>query len=196
MSSESPYLRFGEAAVHAGEAGVTQEEFQHYMGAAHYLFKDDDVHKILKRHPRLEKLLIGISHMIRTSNLSKRVRDELKIRWRIAVRLELLVLNRGQEEEEEEQLSVTNSVVEEFMEDEEAVEVLKKHPEMVRLLMSGANREQELGSVATYNLLVMYGYAAIDDTDTGWRGRLVTERIKTIKIEGVVPKRKKILGIF
>lgn len=41
----------------------------------------------------------------------------------------------------------------------------------------------EAASMAEYHAWVNYGYAAIEDTVKGWRGRLTTERIKAFKLE-------------
>lgn len=60
------------------------------------------------------------------------------------------------------------------------------------LVMSSPN----LVSIAKFDAWVNFGIAAIEDTDAGWRGRLITERIKTYKVETSAPPRKKILGIF
>lgn len=47
----------------------------------------------------------------------------------------------------------------------------------------------KLASQAKFDAWVNYGYAAIQDAIEGWRGRLVTERIKTYKFEsGAKPK--------
>lgn len=44
-------------------------------------------------------------------------------------------------------------------------------------------KSPKLVSQAKFDAWTNYGYAAIQDTIEGWRGRLVTERIKTYKIE-------------
>lgn len=133
-----------------GAGQITPDDFAVMLGQVHYLFKDDDVIKFLTEHPRLKKLLIGLSHMIRTSRLdNKRVIEEMKLRWKIALRLEILILNK----------------------------------------------EKDTKSVALFQLLVNYGYAAIEDARNGWRGKLVTEKIKTYRFEGAA-KKKKFLGLF
>lgn len=53
-----------------------------------------------------------------------------------------------------------------------------------------------LMSQAQFDSWTNYGDAAYEDMDSGWRGRLVTERIKTYKVETTAPPRKKILGIL
>ena len=45
------------------------------------------------------------------------------------------------------------------------------------------SKSPNLVSQSKFDAWVNYGYAAIQDTIDGWRGRLVTERIKTYKIE-------------
>jgi hypothetical protein len=51
------------------------------------------------------------------------------------------------------------------------------------------NKTPKLVSQAKFDAWVNYGYAAIQDAVDGWRGRLVTERIKTYKIEGGSQKK-------
>jgi hypothetical protein len=45
------------------------------------------------------------------------------------------------------------------------------------------NKTPQLVSQAKFDAWLNFGYAAIQDAIEGWRGRLVTERIKTYKIE-------------
>lgn len=42
----------------------------------------------------------------------------------------------------------------------------------------------------------IFGRGVIHDAEHGWRGKLVTERIKIYKVEGAEKKRRKLLGIF
>ena len=65
----------------------------------------------------------------------------------------------------------------------------------VRLQLMVMN-SPDLVSQAKFDAWVNFGIAAVEDTNAGWRGRLVTERIKTYKIETSTPQRKKFLGIF
>lgn len=53
-----------------------------------------------------------------------------------------------------------------------------------------------LVSQAKFDSMVNFCYAAVEDTLNGWRGRLITERIKIHKLEAGTQKRRKILGIF
>lgn len=53
-----------------------------------------------------------------------------------------------------------------------------------------------LVSQARFDAWVNYGYAVIEDAVEGWRGRLVTERIKTYKIEGGTQKKGLIQRLF
>jgi len=136
-----------------GEASgtVMPDEFAIIMGQVHYLFKDDDVIDLIKENPALKRLIPALSHMIRTSRIDDpRTQMEMKLRWRRALRLQMLVLGE----------------------------------------------EANMRSMAAFDALCNFGYAVIEDARNGWRGRLVTERIKTYKFEGTPPKRKKFLGIF
>lgn len=58
------------------------------------------------------------------------------------------------------------------------------------MLMNSPN----LVSQAKFDVWVNFGYAAIEDAVEGWRGRLVTERIKTYKIESIGSQKKGILS--
>ncbi len=49
---------------------------------------------------------------------------------------------------------------------------------------------------AKFEAWLGFGRAAVHDAEKGWRGKLVTERIKIYKVEGLETKRRKILGIF
>lgn len=58
------------------------------------------------------------------------------------------------------------------------------------------NKKPSLVSQAKFDAMVNFCFAAIEDTIDGWRGRLITERIKIHKLESGTMKRRKILGIF
>jgi len=136
----------------AGEAmkQVTTEDYYQYMGQIYYLVKDEEVQNLLREDPNMIVLLPALSHLLRTSNITdKNTIQRMKIRWRRACRIQLMVMNS---------------------------------PNLI--------------SQAKFDAWVNFGIAAIDDTIEGWRGRLVTERIKTYKVESSAPQRKKILGIF
>lgn len=57
-------------------------------------------------------------------------------------------------------------------------------------------KKPSLVSQAKFDSMVNFCYAAIEDTIQGWRGRLITERIKIHKLEQGTQRRRKILGIF
>ena len=140
------------ARIVAGEAmkQVTTEDYYQYMGQIYYLVKDEEVQQLLRADPNMKELMPALSHLLRTSNITdKLVIKELKLRWRRACRIQIMVMNS---------------------------------PNLV--------------SQAKFDAWVNFGIAAIEDAVEGWRGRLVTERIKTYKVESSAPPRKKILGIF
>lgn len=123
---------------------VTMEDYYQYMGQIYYLIKDEETQQLLRDDPDLKELMPALSHLLRTSNFGtdKNVIKEMKLRWRRACRIQLMV---------------------------------KKTPRLV--------------SQAKFDAWVNFGYAAVEDAREGWRGRLVTERIKTYKIEtGTKPK--------
>jgi hypothetical protein len=119
------------------------------MGQMYYLAKDEEISKLVAEDPSLKALTPTLSHLLRTSNLDKDTIKEMKIRWRMACRLQILI-----------------------------------------------GRNPDLGSYSKYQSWVNFGYAAIEDTKEGWRGRLLTERIKIMKVEMGQPRRRKLLGIF
>lgn len=129
---------------------VTQQDYYQYMGQIYYLVKDEETQQLLRNDPNMKVLMPALSHLLRTTNITDKVQLlKMKIRWRRAVRLQLMVMNS---------------------------------PKLI--------------SQAKFDAWVNFGEAAIEDTNAGWRGRLVTERIKTYKVETSSPQRKKILGIF
>jgi hypothetical protein len=128
---------------------TTQDDWYQFMGQIYYLVKDDETFQELRDDSDLKVLMPTLSHLLRTSNLDKKTIKEMKLRWRRAVRLQLLC---------------------------------KKNPTLV--------------SQAKFDAWVNFGYAAIEDAKEGWRGRLVTERIKTYKIEMGSKRRGKFLGLF
>jgi len=113
------------------------EDYYQYMGQIYYLVKDEETQALLRDDTDLREIMPALSHLLRTSNFTdKAVIKEMKLRWRRACRIQLMV---------------------------------KKSPSLV--------------SQAKFDAWVNFGYAAIEDAVEGWRGRLVTERIKTYKIE-------------
>jgi hypothetical protein len=132
---------------------VTPEDWQKLLGELHEITHDDEIIKILKKYPELEPLIIGISHMIRTSNLDDKTIKQMKIRWRIAIRLQL----------------------KDF---------------------ANSHSEDGVNTVALFQLLTNYGYAAIEDARNGHRARMLTERIKILKFENTKKPRNKLWGIF
>lgn len=126
---------------------VTTEDYYQYMGQIYYLVKDEEVMQLIRADPKMMALMPSLSHLLRTSNFTdKRVIMEMKLRWRRACRIQLM---------------------------------LCQSPNLV--------------SQARFDAWVNYGYAAIEDAVDGWRGRLVTERIKTYKIEGAGSQKKGII---
>lgn len=145
------------AREQAGQGGVTPDEFSMMLAAAHYLYRDDNVDRMIfgdgqnRCDERLKKLAPALSHLIRTSRIvNEKDLRLMKLRWRLSVRLTLLV------------------------------EAERKN----------------VASYAEFYAWVNFGEAVIDDTFEGWRGRLVTERIRTYKIEQQQGSRKKLFGII
>lgn len=76
--------------------GVSPTEFQQMLGQVYYFLKDDVIERLFigkDGDERLKSLLPGISHLIRTSRQDDdRIRAQMKLRWKRALRLQLLVL--------------------------------------------------------------------------------------------------------
>ncbi len=58
------------------------------------------------------------------------------------------------------------------------------------------SKEPEVANISKFYSWLTHGEAALEDALQGWRGRLVTERIKTYRIEGERRKRGRFLGLF
>lgn len=52
------------------------------------------------------------------------------------------------------------------------------------------------GTMAEYHAWLNFGYAVIEDTRKGWRGKLATERIRTFKIEGSARRKGLLQRLF
>lgn len=94
MSAEDEEeLEHAEAMEGREAAGVTPDEFAIMLAQTHYLLRDEDIMKVVQSDPRLTKLVAHLSHMLRTTRIDDRTTlKRMKLRWRIACRLELLIL--------------------------------------------------------------------------------------------------------
>lgn len=128
---------------------TTQEDWIQYLGQIYFLVKDPETFLLLYEDPDMKPLMPTLSHLLRTSYLDKKTITIMKLRWRRAVRLQLLCL-----------------------------------------------KEPSLVNQAKYDSWLNFGFAAIEDAREGWRGRLVTERIKVHKVETSAKKRGRFLGMF
>lgn len=128
---------------------TTAEDWYAFLGQSYHLTKDEQTFGQILGDPDLAVLLPTISHLLRTSNLDRKTVQEMKLRIKRALRIQLMV---------------------------------KRKPSLV--------------SQAKFDAMVNFCYAAVEDTIQGWRGRLITERIKIHKLEAGTQKRRKILGIF
>ena len=127
----------------------TQDDWISYLGQAYFLVSDPEVVAMLKADPDLTVLMPALSSMVRTSNLTPKTVAILKVRWRMACKMQLL-----------------------------------------------SKKSAELVDVTKYQIWLMHGYAALEDALHGWRGRLVTEKVRSYKIEGDSKKRSRFLGMF
>jgi len=59
-----------------------------------------------------------------------------------------------------------------------------------------ALRKPRLVDLALYNNLLMFGHTAIDDTGDGWRGLLVTNKMRTIRVERGSSRGRGVLGFL
>lgn len=77
--------------------------------------------------------------------------------------------------------------------DRTTIEIMKLRWELTcRLTFLVSDEEGKVATSAEYYSWLNYGYAAIEDTWEGWRGKLVTERIRTYRIEGQAKQQ----GVF
>lgn len=82
-----------EAILRGESMEVAPQEFARMMAEAQYLIKDPDVMKEAKKDKRIKKLIASLSTMIRTTFITdKNTLKIMKARWRVACRLELLIL--------------------------------------------------------------------------------------------------------
>lgn len=86
------------AALHReGMSGaeITPTEEQMMLGQIYYFIKDDVIEEVMVKDERLKPLMAAVSHLVRTSRLDdeRKVR-EMKLRWKRALRLQLLILNK------------------------------------------------------------------------------------------------------
>jgi len=82
------------------------------------------------------------------------------------------------------------------IEDKTAIAYLMLTWEIACRLTFLVNKPPNLVNRAKYEAWNMFGRAVIHDAEHGWRGKLVTERIKIFKLETEEKKRRKLLGIF
>ena len=80
--------------------------------------------------------------------------------------------------------------------DKNSVKYMIKTWEIACRLTFLVNKPPTLVNRAKFEAWYMFGRTAIHDMEDGWRGKLVTERIKIFKLEGAEKKRRKLLGIF
>lgn len=80
--------------------------------------------------------------------------------------------------------------------DKHTINVMKLRWRRACRLQLLCGKNPTLMNQAKFDAWVNFGYAAIEDAREGWRGRLVTERIKVHKIETRTKKRGRFLGIF
>jgi len=80
--------------------------------------------------------------------------------------------------------------------DKNAVKYMMLTWEIACRLTFLVNEPPNLVNQAKFEAWLMFGRAAIHDAEQGWRGKLVTERIKIFKLENEEKKRRKLLGIF
>lgn len=93
-TSEADQEAARSAAIASEQAGggMTDDEFMKLTGQYHFLYKDSDVMDVLKKegNEHLLPLIFTLSHMLRTSRITdKKVKEILKLRWHLTVRLQL-----------------------------------------------------------------------------------------------------------
>ena len=126
-----------EAILTRPEMRPGADDLADNMAQMYYLVKDDYVITMLKQDPRTSKLLVALSHLVRTTKKTNKQIRIAKLYCENSCRIALLC---------------------------------QKKPNLVYL--------------ALFNCLIIYGNSCFDDTAKGWRGMLVTNKMRTIRIEG------------
>jgi hypothetical protein len=78
--------------------------------------------------------------------------------------------------------------------DKHGIELAKLHWRRALRIQLLVKQRPALVNVARYDSWLIFGYTALDDTLEGWRGKLITERIKTYKIENAQTKTGGLFG--
>lgn len=79
--------------------------------------------------------------------------------------------------------------------DDKTIKIAKLRWRIACRLQLLCQKNPTVVSLAKFNSWLIYGYAALEDAKRGWRGRLVTEKIKTYRVEVGEQKRRRFLGL-
>jgi len=80
--------------------------------------------------------------------------------------------------------------------DKKTIQIAKLRWKITCRLQLLCKRKPDLVSLAKYNCMLIYGFGVLEDAKQGWRGRLVTEKIRTYRVDSLTQRRKKFLGVF
>jgi hypothetical protein len=82
------------------------------------------------------------------------------------------------------------------VQDKNVIDEMKLRWKRACMIQVMVMQPSSLANQALLDAMLNFGYAAIEDLRDGWRGRLVTEKIKVFKMERPNAPRKKFLGLF
>lgn len=76
------------------------------------------------------------------------------------------------------------------------VELMKIQWRIICRMQLLVKKDAQLASYTKFLVWLNYGYACLEDAIGGWRGKLVTERIRTYKIETQTQKKGRLFGLL
>lgn len=79
--------------------------------------------------------------------------------------------------------------------DKKTVQIAKLRWKISCRLQLLLKRKPSLVSLAKYNCMITYGFGVLEDALHGWRGRLVTEKIRTYRVDAVQQRKKRFWGM-
>lgn len=79
--------------------------------------------------------------------------------------------------------------------DKRTIQISKLRFEVAARMQLLCKKKPNLVSLALFNSIMNYGMALYEDPKRGWRGRLMTEKIRTFRIDAIQQRRKSFWGL-
>lgn len=79
--------------------------------------------------------------------------------------------------------------------DKKTIAIAKLRYEVACRMQLLCKKKPNLVSLALFNSMMNYGHGVLEDAKNGWRGRLVTEKIRTYRVNAVQQRRKRFWGL-